>query len=200
MEYRQRVTRFDVAALQALHEELLPVQYPQQWYHDLIGKETHFSVMALVPRHKDAASPGSAGRLSPIADPALDTAQRLVGFATGRWSHDEEEGSYLRCNRRTIKCAYIMTIGVKKDMRHQGIGSRLLQHLIRQLLKFGCQRIDLHCTTDNDHAVGMYQVRADAGGGGRRRTRRRKMKKKKLGGVAREEGGGSACYGEEAVG
>ena len=78
MEYRQRVTRFDVAALQALHEELLPVQYPQQWYHDLIGKETHFSVMALVPRHKDAASPGSAGRLSPIADPALDTARTLL--------------------------------------------------------------------------------------------------------------------------
>jgi len=81
-----------------------------------------------------------------------------LGVATARHSHDEHEGHWWTCNQRTIKCAYIMTIGVQDEYRHQGIGSKLLQHLLRQLLAYGCTRIDLHCTADNSHAVQMYQM------------------------------------------
>lgn len=53
--------------------------------------------------------------------------------------------------------SYILYLNVEDRFMNKGIGSFLLNEVIRKSLLRGCQAISLYVRTDNDHAIRFYK-------------------------------------------
>lgn len=51
---------------------------------------------------------------------------------------------------------YLESLAVKKDIRNKGIGTRLLQEIIKQSKKFGARRIFVDMDINNEKVIDFY--------------------------------------------
>ena len=145
-------------SFRALHAELLPVQYGDKFYRELMTLPHRVSRVSLVAVAHYRSTVDDANGIEDVEDaedgdmrPLRPLLPVIVGVATGRVKDVDT-----CCSHPT---GYIMTLGTNKSYRGSGIGGRLLDTLVARLHQLGAIDISLHCTTTNEAAIGLYVSR-----------------------------------------
>ena len=165
----------DQEQIQMLHEQWFPVKYTKEFYDDLVYErmastgDPLFTCVGTIPSSLLGLAPSSS-LLPPHSD----------GWACSSHEEEEEEdpqvivagvvGSFLNAStlsgqlqkllitnpQQCTKVFYIMTVGTA--VRHQGIGSMLIEKCIDQVLQdTSCGVLYLHVLTTNAAAIQMYE-------------------------------------------
>lgn len=133
----------DIDELKWLCKECFPVEYPEEWYHDITKDDGRFFSLASTLQGK------------------------IVGFIVA------EIKTRLRCNKEdqdvlspsypyTTPVAYILSLGVSCQFRCQGVGSLLLDNLLSHLTAKDhstCKAVFLHVLSSNVRAIQFYEKR-----------------------------------------
>ena len=84
---------------------------------------------------------------------------RIIGFASGRIDKYDATSicDYLCCRRHEGQRGYIMSLGCLKSHRRRGIGTYMLDALMKILSTIGCDSFSLHCTVKNAAAIQLYE-------------------------------------------
>ena len=130
----------DQSEVKSLCCDWFPIEYPDQWYDDIVHDNKYFSLAAC----------------------ETDT-QRIVGvlvadiFSFGQCNREDQVILHCSFPYNTPVC-YILILGVVKEYRRQGLAGVLLQNLINSLNKRGtCKAIYLHVLFSNKQAIRFYQ-------------------------------------------
>ena len=136
-----------VPQLQQLCSQWFPVYYPNEWY-DLVTKNATNSFFAVG-----------------IIDDGAEEAEKLVGCIVAHIKESIEisqEDREVRQNgwQQFNRVCYIMVIGVLRDYRRLGLGSFLVQCLIKYLesMEEFCKAIYLHVLDSNESAIRFYET------------------------------------------
>ncbi len=123
----------DVNTVQEIEREIFATPWPRNaYYRELASRASaHYVVL----RHEGLAEMPSRFRL-PDLDPTI------VGYG-GMWRMYDE--------------AHVTTIGVRRDLQHQGYGRILFAGLVQASYDLGAKWITLEVRTSNDNAMRMYE-------------------------------------------
>ena len=147
-----RVTRALLDEYVEIHNNLLPVQYPQKWYDEFFAEDTRVALAAIDTSICTGPVESDGG-----ATPANKS--QIIGFVSGRVDMYDATSfcSYICCTRNMVRRGYIMSLGCLKSHRRRGIGSHMLHTLMCILSDMGCNSFSLHCTVKNSAAIQMYE-------------------------------------------
>lgn len=130
----------DQSEVKALCCDWFPLEYPDQWYDDIVHDNKYFSLAA-----------------------CETNTHRIVGvlvadiFCFGQCNREDQIILHKSFPYNTPVC-YILILGVIKEYRRQGLASILLQNLITNLNKRAtCKAIYLHVLFSNKQAIQFYQ-------------------------------------------
>lgn len=130
----------DQTEVKSLCCDWFPIEYPDQWYDDIVVENKYFSLAA-----------------------CEKNTQRIVGllvadiFCFGQCNKEDQLILHKSFPYTTPVC-YILILGVVKEYRRQGLAGILLQNLINSLNKRGtCKAIYLHVLFSNRQAIQFYQ-------------------------------------------
>lgn len=130
----------DQNEVKALCCDWFPIEYPDQWYDDIVHDNKYFSLAAFETNN-----------------------HRIVGVLVA------DIFPFGQCNREdqlilhktfpfTTPVSYILILGVVKEYRRQGLAGILLQNLVNNLSRRGtCKAIYLHVLYSNKQAIQFYQ-------------------------------------------
>jgi ribosomal-protein-alanine N-acetyltransferase len=123
----------DVNTVQEIEREIFATPWPRNaYYRELASRASaHYVVL----RHEGMDEVPSHFRL-PDLDPTL------VGYG-GMWRMYDE--------------AHVTTIGVRRDLQHNGYGRILFAGLVQASYDMGAKWITLEVRTTNDNAMRMYE-------------------------------------------
>jgi ribosomal-protein-alanine N-acetyltransferase len=124
----------DVNTVQEIEREIFATPWPRNaYYRELASRASaHYVVL----RHEGMDEVPSRFRL-PDLDPTL------VGYG-GMWRMYDE--------------AHVTTIGVRRDLQHNGYGRILFAGLVQASYDMGAKWITLEVRTTNDNAMKMYEA------------------------------------------
>jgi ribosomal-protein-alanine N-acetyltransferase len=124
----------DVNTVQEIEREIFATPWPRNaYYRELASRASaHYVVL----RHEGMHELPSRFRL-PDLDPTI------VGYG-GMWRMYDE--------------AHITTIGVRRDIQHNGYGRILFAGLVQASYDMGAKWITLEVRTSNDNAMKMYEA------------------------------------------
>jgi ribosomal-protein-alanine N-acetyltransferase len=124
----------DVNTVQEIEREIFATPWPRNaYYRELASRASaHYVVL----RHEGMVEPPARFRL-PDLDPTI------VGYG-GMWRMYDE--------------AHITTIGVRRDIQHNGYGRILFAGLVQASYDMGAKWITLEVRTTNDNAMKMYEA------------------------------------------
>ncbi|CAF1305071.1 unnamed protein product [Adineta ricciae] len=130
----------DQAEVKALCCDWFPIEYPDQWYDDIVHDPKYFSLAAYGTH-----------------------SQRIIGLvvadilALGDCNREDQAILHRSFSLTTPVC-YILILGVGKEYRRQGLAGILLQQLLNMLHKQAtCKAIYLHVLHSNKQAIRFYQ-------------------------------------------
>lgn len=133
----------DVPEVKRLCTEWFPIEYPDNWYEEITSSQQFFSLAAVYKL-------------------------QIIGLIVA------EIKSQSKCNRedqgllsshfaKNTEVAYILTLGVVRECRRNGIATLLLDSLISHLTtnpeEDNCKAIYLHVLTTNMTAIRFYEHR-----------------------------------------
>ena len=130
----------DQSEVRSLCCDWFPIEYPDQWYDDIVHDNKYYSLAA-----------------------CETNTHRIVGLVVA------DIFSFGQCNREdqlilhksfpfTTPVCYILILGVDKEYRRQGLAGILLQNLINYLNKRAtCKAVYLHVLYSNKQAIQFYQ-------------------------------------------
>jgi len=133
----------DIDELKNLCKDCFPVEYPEEWYQEITKDDGRFFSLASTLRG------------------------RIVGFIVA------EIKTRVRCNKEdqdilspsyplSTPIAYILSLGVLRPFRCQGVGSLLLDNLLNHLTSkehHTCKAVFLHVLCTNSRAIRFYECR-----------------------------------------
>lgn len=132
----------DIDSVKLLCGDWFPIEYPDSWYQDITSNKKFFSLAATFRG-------GIVGM--------------IVAEIKGRTKVHKEDGDILASSFPVdTQVAYILSLGVVKEFRKQGIGSLLLDSLkehISTTAQDHCKAIYLHVLTTNNTAIHFYENR-----------------------------------------
>ncbi|KAK4877611.1 hypothetical protein RN001_010117 [Aquatica leii] len=132
----------DLSEVRALCQEWFPIEYPITWYKEITSSQRFYAVAAVYN-------------------------QVIVGLIVAeikpyRILNDEDAGILAKAFVKTSEVGYILSLGVSKQYRRNGIATLLLDSLINQLTtaeKNKVKAIFLHVLTTNSAAILFYEHR-----------------------------------------
>ncbi|CAF3381372.1 unnamed protein product [Rotaria socialis] len=130
----------DQSEVKTLCQDWFPIEYPDKWYDDIVQNKKYFALAA------------------------CDThTQNIVGIIVANillLGHCNREDQQI-LNRNftfTTSACYILTLGVIKQYRRQGLASILFENLLTTLTKYDtCKVIYLHVLFSNKQAIEFYE-------------------------------------------
>lgn len=130
----------DQSEIKALCCDWFPIEYPDQWYDDVVHDSKYYALAA-----------------------CEEHSQRIVGvvvadiFPLGSCNREDQQILHKSFSISTPVC-YILILGVVKEYRRQGLAGILLQHLLNFLQQRAtCKAIYLHVLYSNKQAIQFYQ-------------------------------------------
>lgn len=131
----------DVPAIKQLCNQCFPIQYPDNWFEEIVSRE-HFHSIAATINHT------------------------IIAFIVCQVKHltscnVEDQGIVGRQHLEDTTAAYILSLGVLKTFRRYGIASLLLDTLLSHLRSdlSGINVVFLHVLTTNSVAISFYERR-----------------------------------------
>lgn len=132
----------DQAEIKSLCCDWFPIEYPDQWYDDVVHDTKYFALAA-----------------------CETNTQRIIGLVVadilplGSCNREDQpilHGSF----PLTTPVCYILILGVVKEYRRQGLAGILLQQLLSALHKRAtCKAVYLHVLHSNKQAIQFYESR-----------------------------------------
>eukprot|EP00049_Salpingoeca_infusionum_P012805 m.237804 g.237804 ORF g.237804 m.237804 type:complete len:196 (+) comp15279_c0_seq2:436-1023(+) len=133
----QTLSSAHTAPLKRLHDAMFPIEYPQMFYDSVTGPNQDF-----------------------VCKGAFDQAGELVAFLIGRihpfHQCDEEDRDMLFDPAHECVVGYILTLGVAKEHRGNGIATWLVSDFTTLCQQQECDAIYLHVLTTNEGALQLY--------------------------------------------
>ncbi|XP_031346504.1 N-alpha-acetyltransferase 60 [Photinus pyralis] len=132
----------DLDEVRALCQEWFPIEYPITWYEEITSSQRFYALAAVYN-------------------------QVIVGLIVAeikpyRILNEEDSGILAKAFVKTSDVGYILSLGVAKQYRRNGIATLLLDSLINQLTtleKRKVKAIFLHVLTTNSAAILFYEHR-----------------------------------------
>ncbi|KAI1301796.1 N-alpha-acetyltransferase 60 [Halotydeus destructor] len=131
----------DIPRVKQLCRDWFPIEYPDQWYEEITSNSKFFAL-------------------------AVVDGEEIVGLIVTEIKlqaqcNREDQGLLSFQLTRNTWVAYILTLGVVKEYRRQGIATLLLESLIKNLTDSQytkqCKAIYLHVLTTNQVAINFYE-------------------------------------------
>jgi ribosomal protein S18 acetylase RimI-like enzyme len=142
----------DRAAIKAVHDALLEVQYDDTFFEALF---TEPSAICFCAYASDGSVVGSAtARMSPFPLSSFLGGGDSEGPLWPPWPSKVVER--IRMWATGAQVGYIMTMGVLPRYRRRGLARLLLDSICDALEREGCACAALHCLASNDAAVALY--------------------------------------------
>ncbi|KAJ9589123.1 hypothetical protein L9F63_017582, partial [Diploptera punctata] len=132
----------DLEEVRALCQDWFPIDYPYSWYEDITSNPRFYSLAAVY----DGIIIG------------LIVAEIKAYVKLNR----EDRGILSQSFSKQTEVGYILSLGVSKDHRRNGIASLLLDNLISHLTTVehvDCKALFLHVLTTNSPAIHFYEHR-----------------------------------------
>ena len=123
----------DIATVQEIEREIFATPWPRNAYFRELASRS--SAHYVVLRQEGVERP--AGYQGSELDPTI------VGYG-GMWRMYDE--------------AHVTTIGVRRDLHHQGLGRILFAGLIQAAYDMGAKWVTLEVRTSNENAMKMYEA------------------------------------------
>jgi ribosomal-protein-alanine N-acetyltransferase len=123
----------DIATVQEIEREIFATPWPRNAYFRELASRS--SAHYVVLRQEGVARP--AGYQGSELDPTI------VGYG-GMWRMYDE--------------AHVTTIGVRRELHHQGLGRILFAGLIQAAYDMGAKWVTLEVRTSNENAMKMYEA------------------------------------------
>jgi ribosomal-protein-alanine N-acetyltransferase len=123
----------DIATVQEIEREIFATPWPRNAYFRELASRS--SAHYVVLRQEGVARP--AGYQGSELDPTI------VGYG-GMWRMYDE--------------AHVTTIGVRRELHHQGLGRILFAGLIQAAYDMGAKWVTLEVRTSNENAMRMYEA------------------------------------------
>nr|XP_023017064.1 N-alpha-acetyltransferase 60 isoform X2 [Leptinotarsa decemlineata] len=130
----------DLDEVRGLCQDWFPIEYPFYWYEQITSTNSKFYSLAAVYN------------------------QRIIGLIVARiksYSHlNEEDRGILAKSLSDYDIGYILSLGVLKEYRRNGIASLLLDSFLKHLLTDERRRVKavfLHVLTTNSAAILFYE-------------------------------------------
>ncbi|XP_017778050.1 PREDICTED: N-alpha-acetyltransferase 60 [Nicrophorus vespilloides] len=133
----------DLDEVRALCQDWFPIEYPLSWYEEITSSTSRFYALAAVYNHVIIGL--IVAEIKPYA--SLNT---------------EDTGILAKSFIKSCDVGYILSLGVDKEYRRNGIASLLLDSLIKYLTTNEKKRIKavfLHVLTTNSAAIMFYESR-----------------------------------------
>ncbi|KAF2881709.1 hypothetical protein ILUMI_24468 [Ignelater luminosus] len=132
----------DLDEVRALCQEWFPIEYPITWYEEITSSQRFFALAAVYN-------------------------QVIVGLIVAeikpyRILNAEDSGILAKAFVKTSEVGYILSLGVSKQYRRNGIATLLLDSLINQLTTAERKKVKaifLHVLTTNSAAILFYEHR-----------------------------------------
>src|SRR3981189_2760904 len=124
----------DVATVQEIEREIFATPWPRNAYYRELASRTSAHYIVL---RQEGLAEQPAGFKAPDLDPTI------VGYG-GMWRMYDE--------------AHITTIGVRRDIQHNGYGRILFAGLGQESSDMGAKWITLEVRTTNENAMKMYEA------------------------------------------
>ncbi|XP_060652180.1 N-alpha-acetyltransferase 60 [Drosophila nasuta] len=132
----------DLTEVRTLCQEWFPIDYPLSWYEDITSSTRFFALAAVYN----------------LAIIGLIVAE----IKPYRYVNKEDKGILPDSMGRTADVGYILSLGVHRSHRRNGIGSLLLDALMNHLTtieRHAVKAIFLHTLTTNQPAIFFYEKR-----------------------------------------
>ena len=142
-DFRLRfVTPSDIDEVKRLCREWFPIDYPDLWYNEITSNPKFFSVACVYK-------------------------ERIIGLMVSEikdyFSLPKEDSEILAATfRRGTQIGYILSLGVAKEFRQNGIASFMLDNLISHFTSadhYQVRAVYLHVLTTNSPAIRFYERR-----------------------------------------
>ncbi|KAH8302931.1 hypothetical protein KR044_012028, partial [Drosophila immigrans] len=155
----------DLTEVRTLCQEWFPIDYPLSWYEDITSSTRFFALAAvynlaiiglIVAEIKPYRNVNKEVIANNISDSDDDFYTRLSGFPM------QDKGILPDSMGRTADVGYILSLGVHRSHRRNGIGSLLLDALMNHLTtieRHAVKAIFLHTLTTNQPAIFFYEKR-----------------------------------------
>jgi len=132
----------DIEAVKVLCRSWFPIDYPDTWYQEITSNPRFYALAATLQA-------------------------RIVGLIVAETKElgqlaKEDRSILASCFRKGTKVGYILSLGVREDLRKQGIASLLLENLISHLTADAfsvVKALYLHVLTTNCQAIAFYEHR-----------------------------------------
>ncbi|KAH7944051.1 hypothetical protein HPB52_015013 [Rhipicephalus sanguineus] len=134
----------DATEVRRLCTDWFPIEYPDSWYHDITSNPRFFALAAMY-----------GGRIIGL----------IVAESKAQSLCNREDAGLLAANfPPAAQVAYILTLGVVRECRRNGIATLLLDsllaHLSQQQPQSGaCKAVYLHVLASNTCAIQFYERR-----------------------------------------
>lgn len=130
----------DIDELKLLHAQWFPVEYPNSWYQDITNQPDKYMTLAAIKHGSIIGLIVTELRESKSCAPdemaLLDRAQLKDSILT-----------------------YIMTLGVRREFRRQGIATFLVKEILNKLKRVSeVKGVYLHVLASNKHAIKFYEA------------------------------------------
>nr|CAD7601491.1 unnamed protein product [Timema genevievae] len=132
----------DLEEVRTLCQDWFPIDYPYSWYEDITSNPRFYSLAAVYN-----------GIII-----GLIVAEIKSYFKLNR----EDRGILSQAFNKQTELGYILSLGVSKEQRRNGIASLLLDNLIAHLTTVDhvdCKALFLHVLTTNSAAIHFYEHR-----------------------------------------
>ncbi|CAB3374527.1 Hypothetical predicted protein [Cloeon dipterum] len=132
----------DLEEVRRLCQDWFPIEYPDSWYQDITSDPRFYSLAAIY-----------GGIIIGLIVAEIKSYNKL----------SKEDSTILSVSpHERIDVGYILSLGVSKVYRRNGIASLLLEHLIRYMTtseNAHCKALFLHVLTTNNAAIQFYEQR-----------------------------------------
>lgn len=132
----------DLPEVKRLCREWFPIEYPDTWYTDITSTQKFYSVAAVY-----------RGQIVGLV---------VAEIKDGHTLPKEDSEILASTFDKSSKIGYILSLGVVKELRKQGIASFLLENLIAHLTtgeNHDVKAVYLHVLTTNNAAITFYEHR-----------------------------------------
>jgi len=138
------VTEHNKLQLKKINMSILPVQYNDSFYKEIVASEIHCCKLAY---YNDLVVGGMCFRLENSADTE-------IGINRGPM-READTTKVVNADRKRV---YIMTLGCLTPYRRNGVGSKLVEFIKQQAVDYGdVDGIYLHVQTSNEAAKAFYE-------------------------------------------
>jgi len=165
------IRREDLSDLHHLQLELFPVRYKDDFYQSLLVKDNTLTILAIHRQTRKLIGvcscrvyehdTGSAllSWIYEFLSSIVSANGSFVGLS--RSDNNRQNQSVQKQQQEqqyNDRFGYIMTLGVTRSYRRQGLASQMVEILIRKMVEkpYYCSSLTLHCKVDNERALKFY--------------------------------------------